>query len=133
MKTKISFFKNLWQRRVPHIFIIYLGACWAIIEFVSSLLVDRYLLSPHLIDLSIVMLLSLIPSVLLIAYFHGKPGKDEWTRFEKIGIPINIIISISLLFFVFQGKDLGATTKTVTLENEKGEKIKRMIPKSEFR
>ncbi|MCK4311252.1 MAG: tetratricopeptide repeat protein, partial [Candidatus Cloacimonetes bacterium] len=125
--------KNLWQRRVLQILCIYFGASWAIIEFVSSLLVDRYLLSPHLIDFSIVILLSLIPSVLLIAYFHGKPGKDEWTKFEKIGIPVNIILSLILLFFIFNEKDLGATTKIVTIENEEGEKIERVIPKSEFR
>jgi len=130
---QISFVKNLWQRRVPQIFIIYLGACWAIIEFVSSLLVDRYLLSPHLIDFSIVTLLSLIPSILLLAYFHGKPGKDEWTKFEKIGIPVNIFLVIFILFFTFQGKDLGAITKTVSVENEDGDLIERVIPKSEFR
>ena len=130
---KISIFKNLWQKRVPQTLGIYLGTSWAIIEFISSLLVDRYLLSPHLIDFSIVVLLSLIPSVLMIAYFHGKPGKDKWTRFEKIGIPTNIVFSLILLFFVFNGKDLGATTKTITFENEEGEKIERVIPKSNFR
>ncbi|MCK4695561.1 MAG: hypothetical protein KAT74_07350, partial [Candidatus Cloacimonetes bacterium] len=130
---QISFVKNLWQRRVPQIFIIYLGACWAIIEFVSSLLVDRYLLSPHLIDFSIVTLISLIPSILMISYFHGKQGKDEWTKFEKIGIPINIILVIFILIFTFKGKDLGAITETVTVENEEGEQIVREIPKQEFR
>jgi len=130
---RIFFAKNLWQRRVPQIFILYLGACWAIVEFVSSLLVDRYLLSPHLIDFSIVTLLSLIPSILLLSYFHGKPGKDEWTKVEKIGIPLNIILVILILFFTFQGKDLGAVTKTISVENEEGEQVERIIPKSEFR
>jgi class 3 adenylate cyclase/tetratricopeptide (TPR) repeat protein/TolB-like protein len=128
-----SILKELWQRRVPQIIALYLGACWAIIEFVGSLLVDRYLLSPHLIDFSIVTLLSLIPSILFLAYFHGKPGKDEWTKIEKIGIPINIILVIFILFFIFQNKDLGAVTKTVTIENEEGELLERVIPKSEFR
>ncbi len=130
---RISFLQNLWQRRVPQILVLYLGACWIIIEIVSSLLVDRYLLSPHLIDFSIVTLLSLMPSILLLAYFHGKPGRDEWTQVEKFGIPINLVISLFILFFIFQGKDLGAITKTVTIENEDGERIERVIPKSEFR
>ncbi|MCK4312088.1 MAG: adenylate/guanylate cyclase domain-containing protein [Candidatus Cloacimonetes bacterium] len=80
---RISFLQNLWQRRVPQILVLYLVACWVIVEIVSSLLVDRYLLSTHLIDFSIVTLLSLIPSILLLAYFHGKPGRDEWTKGEK--------------------------------------------------
>ena len=130
---KISFLQNLWQRRVPQIFVLYLSACWVIIEIVSSLLVDRYLLSPHLIDFSILTLLSLIPSILLLAYFHGKPDHDKWTKIEKIGIPINVILSVFILFFVFNTKDLGTIAKTVTVENEEGEKLERVIPKSEFR
>jgi len=132
-KTKTPFLKNLWKRRIPHILGIYLGSSWAIVEFVSSLLVDRYLLSPHLIDFTIIILLSLIPSVILLAYFHGKPGRDNWTRTELIGIPLNLLLTIILLVVIFNGKDLGATTKTVTLENEEGERIERVIPKSQFR
>ncbi|MCK4654235.1 MAG: tetratricopeptide repeat protein [Candidatus Cloacimonetes bacterium] len=130
---RISFLQSLWQRRVPQILVLYLGACWVIVEIVSSLLVDRYLLSPHLIDFSIVTLLSLIPSILLLSYFHGKPGRNEWTKVEKFGIPINLVTSLFILFLIFQGKDLGAITKTVTIENEEGETIERVIPKSEFR
>ncbi|NQV18185.1 MAG: tetratricopeptide repeat protein [Armatimonadetes bacterium] len=129
---RIFFLQNLWQRRVPQILFFYFGACLIIVQIVGSLLVDRYLLSPHLIDFSIVTLLSLIPSILLLAYFHGKPGRDEWTQVEKFGIPINLVISLFILFFIFQGKDLGAITKTVTIENEDGERIERVIPKSEF-
>ncbi|MCK4311678.1 MAG: tetratricopeptide repeat protein [Candidatus Cloacimonetes bacterium] len=132
-KKRVSIFKHLWQRRVPQVFGIYLGICWGIIEFVGSLLVDRFMLSPYLINFSLVTLLSLIPTVLIISYFHGKPGKDKWTKTEKIFIPANLIISIVVLFVMFYGKDLGAVTKTVTIENEEGLKIERVIPKSEFR
>ncbi len=34
---------------------------------------------------------------------------------------------------VFRGKDLGATTTSVSIENEDGEIIEKVIPKSEFR
>ncbi len=158
MKTKISFFKNLWQRRVPQILGIYLGASWAIIEFVSSLLVDRYLLSSHLITLCIIILFTLIPSVLLLAYFHGKSGKDEWVKYEKIGIPVNLLISAFLIYFLlynkysgsiffsiilivlsillfilFQKRYFESTTSSVTVLDEEGQTIQREIPKSEFR
>ncbi len=69
----------------------------------------------------------------MIAYFHGKPGRDRWTRVEKVGVPINLIITIALLFFIFQGRELGATTTTVTVIDENGEQIERVVPKSEFR
>jgi len=129
---KIPFLKKLWNRRVPQIIAIYLGVCWVVVEFVSSLLVDRFFQSPYLIEFSIVTLLSLLPSILLLAYFHGKPGKNEWTKFEKIGIPINIILVAFVLFLTFHDKDLGAIAETVTLENEEGEQVERVIPKSGF-
>jgi hypothetical protein len=38
--------------------------------------------------------------VIILAYFHGAPGKDEWTKMEKIGIPVNILfIAVVLVIF----------------------------------
>ncbi len=81
-----SIVKDLLSRRVPQVFGIYLAISWGIIEFVGFL-VDHYPLSPHLMSFSLVGLASMIPAVLLLAYLHGKPGRDERARAEKIGIP----------------------------------------------
>ena len=74
----------------------------------------------------------MIPSVIILAYFHGSPGKDKWGRIEKIGIPCNVLLSIIILFVVFYPKDLGAATKTIIIETDDGKRMKRIIPKSEF-
>ena len=68
-EEKVSFFKGLVRRRVPQIIGIYLGVSWGIIQFVEWL-VNRYMFSPYLTDLAIVLLLSLIPSSIIIAYYH---------------------------------------------------------------
>jgi len=128
----MTLFKDLLQRRVPQILGIYLATSWAIIEFLDWL-INRFSISPHLPEFGLVILASMIPTVLLLAYFHGKPGRDTWTKIEKIGVPTNVIGAIFLLFFLFKGKDLGAATTMITLENEEGQKIERIIPKSEFR
>jgi tetratricopeptide (TPR) repeat protein len=129
---KNSIFKDLWERRVIQFFAGYLISSWIIIQIVS-LFVSHYLLSPYLIDFTWVIFLSLIPTVLLLTYFHGKPGRNKWTKLERIGLPVNFLFTILLLFFIFKGKDLGAVTTAVTIENEQGEKIERIIVKSEFR
>ncbi|MCK4407486.1 MAG: tetratricopeptide repeat protein, partial [Bacteroidales bacterium] len=129
---KKSVFKDLWERRVIQFFAGYLMSSWIIIQVVSFF-VSRYLLSPYLIDFTWVIFLSLIPTVLLLTYFHGKPGRNKWTKVERIGLPVNFLFTILLLFFIFKGKDLGAATTAVTIENEQGEKIERIIVKSEFR
>ena len=130
--TRTSFIKDLLSRRVPHILGGYLAASWIILEFMDWL-ARRYPISPHLVEFCMVALAAMIPTVFLLAYFHGKPGPDQWTRVEKIGIPTNLVVTILLLVFVFHGRDLGATTTTVTLMDEQGQQIERSIPKSEFR
>jgi tetratricopeptide (TPR) repeat protein len=95
--------------------------------------VRRYLLSPHLVSFSLVTLATLIPAVIILAYFHGRPGRKRWTMTEKIGIPSNLVLTVFLLVFLFQGRNLGATTTTISLVDEQGKKIERQVPKSEFR
>jgi len=128
----MTLIKDLLQRRVPQILGIYLATSWAIIEFLDWF-INHFSISPYLSELVLITLASMIPTVLLIAYFHGKPGKDTWTKTEKIGIPVNIVGAILLLFFAFKGKDLGATAQLVSVEDEEGQIIERMVPKSEFR
>ncbi|MGD8700175.1 MAG: tetratricopeptide repeat protein, partial [Gemmatimonadales bacterium] len=75
----------------------------------------------------------LIPTVIILAYFHGAPGRDRWTRVEKIGIPANIAVAGLLLTAAFAGKNLGAATESIVLEDETGESVERVVPKGEFR
>jgi tetratricopeptide (TPR) repeat protein len=117
---------------VPHILGAYFAGGWVVLEF-TDWLVNRYLLSPHLTDFAILAWALMIPTVALLAYFHGAPGPDNWTKLEKIGIPLNGIIAAIVLIVAFAGRDLGAATETITVENEEGLTIERVVPKSEFR
>ena len=91
----MSFFKELIHRRIPQIIGSYLIAGTSLILFVDWL-VNRYSLPEYYTTLSLFGIITIIPSVFIIAYFHGAPGKDEWNKIEKIGIPVNIIF----IFFV---------------------------------
>jgi len=129
---KSSILSDLLKRRVPHILGIYCASCWAMVQFVDWL-INHYLISPHLSEFCLVAMVSFIPSICLIAYYHGTPGRDQWKTIEKIGIPINMLASVLILFIVFYPKDLGAVMTTVTTEDEDGQIIQREVPKSEFR
>jgi len=124
--------KDLFERRVPHVLAIYAGASWGFVEVVNFL-VDEFLLSPHWTRVALLTVLLLFPSVLLLAWFHGRQGRDEVPLLEKIGIPANLVAALVVLVLVFGGRDLGAATTSVTVETEEGETVERVIPKAEFR
>ena len=117
--VKNRLWKSLWTRRVPHVLGVYLGVSWGLLEFVGFL-VDRYLLSPHLVTFSLVALVSLLPSISIIAYFHGTPGRQGWSKVEKVAVPSNLLALGVLLTLMFSGKDLGAATSVVTVTDEEG-------------
>lgn len=124
--------QELLHRRVPHIVGAYLAAGWLVLEF-TDWVVNRYVLSSHLADFIVVGWLVLLPGVFMVAWFHGKPGRNRWTRFERIGLAANVVVAAGVMFGLFRGRDLGAATTTVLLEDEDGNAIERVIPKSEFR
>jgi tetratricopeptide (TPR) repeat protein len=129
MSNLIQEIKN---RRILPALGVYAGSCWVLIEILDRLS-DRYLLSPYITDAAFWGLYSLIPAVLLLAWAHGKPGKDRATRAEKVGVPINLIATTVLLMTMFGGKDLGATANKVTLANEEGVPETHYIPNESYR
>jgi class 3 adenylate cyclase/tetratricopeptide (TPR) repeat protein len=129
---KSHFFIDLWKRKVIHILGAYIISSLFIIYIISTI-ASSLLLSPHLVDFSWITLLSLSPTVFILSYFHARKSRGKWALTEKIGLPVNLIFSALLLIIVFKGKDLGAATKALTIENEDGEKIERVVVKSEFR
>ena len=79
--NKPTFLKDLFDRRFPQILFIYLGICWTILEFISWI-VEHCSISPYLTDLSFITLISMTPTVGLLAYFHGR---DERRCYRKMG------------------------------------------------
>ena len=94
--AKNSFIRTLLERRVPQFVGSYFVASTSMILFLDWLKIN-YAFPKEYITLALFGALSILPSVIILAYFHGAPGKDEWTKIEKIGVPINIIFIFSVL------------------------------------
>ena len=101
---KNNVIQNLLDRRVPHIFITYVITSSSVILFLDWL-VQRYYLNAIYVDILLISIITLIPSIIMVSYFHGKPGKDEWKRTELVGIPVNLIITF-ICIFIFISPDL---------------------------
>jgi tetratricopeptide (TPR) repeat protein len=123
---------DLRERHVFRYLLLYVGVCWGLVEFLDFI-VSRYLLSPALTDFALLTAALMLPSVLLIAYHHGRPGADPVARSEKLGVPVNLAVAVAVLGAVFWGKDLGAVTTVVTVSDEEGNEVERVIPKASFR
>ena len=131
-QEKTSLLNHLWQRRVPHITAIY-GLLVLGTYLLLNYLATKYMLSPYLVQFGLILLISLFPSAMLIGYFHGRKASREWTKVERFGLPINLVVSAVLLFSIFNGKDLGAMTESVNVVDEDGNVIEREVGKKEFR
>ena len=126
--------RALVHRRVPHILAIYAGASWALVEF-SAFAVGEFQLASHWPRTLLLALFLMLPSVAMLAWFHGKPGRDRdsLARTEKVGIPANLVLCMVVLSMLFGGPNQASTTALVTVETEDGETIERMIARTEFK
>ena len=95
---KKPFIKTLLERRIPQIVGSYFVAGTSLILFIEYL-IDKYQFPSHYATLALFALIGILPSVIILSYFHGAPGKDEWTKVEKVGIPINVLFIAGILFF----------------------------------
>jgi len=127
-----DFITEFRDRRILPAVGVYVAGVWLVIEILDRL-VDRYMLSPYLSDIVFWGLYSLIPAVMLIAWTHGRPGKDKATRLEKIGVPINLIATLGLLITVFGDKDFDLAATRMTVSNELGQQETYYIPSETFR
>ena len=95
---KKSFIRILIERRIPQILGSYLVAGTSLILFIEYL-VEKYQFPSQYPTLALFALVGILPTVMMLSYFHGAPGKDEWTKVEQIGIPVNVLFIAVILFF----------------------------------
>ena len=126
-----SILTELWNRKVFLVAAAYLVGLW-LVMWLANFVVSNYAISPYWPDVLLVFFISFLPSVILHSYFHNKVEINRMRMVEKITIPSNAILSVALLVFLFYGKDLGATTRTVVGKDEFGNKVEKEVVKEEF-
>ncbi|MEM9667168.1 MAG: tetratricopeptide repeat protein [Bacteroidota bacterium] len=119
-----------FDRRLLQTAGVYLAGAWTFFQFVQWL-VNRYVLSPYLVDACLLLLILLLPTVLVLSHAGERYG--GWSRLHTVGIPCNIVGALLALGLLFGGKDLGSAQETVTLTDAAGNTVERTVPKSAFR
>ncbi len=108
----INFLSSLMSRRVPHITGAYLAASWAAVEVIEWL-ANQGAFSKLWVYGTIAGLLTLLPSVVLVAYTHGAHGRERSTQAEKVGVPLNVIIAALAVTYVVQNVDISERVSAI--------------------
>jgi tetratricopeptide (TPR) repeat protein len=128
----MNLFHQLRERRVLQFVSGYVVGGFGLVQF-FEFLEGRLGLSPHLVNLVSLALVLVLPSVIMLAWSLGRPGRDKLGRIQKVAVPANVAVTVLLLFILFGGKELGAVTRTIEVQDEHGAVTERTVPKSEFR
>ena len=124
--------RGLLARRVPQLTGMYLAAMWGCVEF-TDWAVNQFALAPAVTTLVVTLLLLLFPAVIILAWRHGAPGADDWTKVDGAVIGLNLAVAAGTLFVIFGGQELGAATTVKLIEDEAGNTVERVVPKAAFR
>jgi tetratricopeptide (TPR) repeat protein/predicted Ser/Thr protein kinase len=125
-------YRQLLSGRVLVSAIAYIVFAFAAMQL-TGWMVSRFVWSPHLEGIVAVALASLLPAVMLIAASRSGAGGRSAVTARNIGVPLNLVVSLALVFAFYAGKDLGAATTTVSVTDEEGNTVERVVPKAEFR
>ncbi len=123
---------RLFERRIPQLTGLYIVASWSFVEFIDWA-VDEYALSPFLTNFVVTALLLLLPLAVILAWRHGAPGEDRWTKTDAAVIGMNLVAVGGILMIAFGGQELGAATTVRLIEDDQGNTVERVIPKAAFR
>lgn len=118
--------------RVTQILVGYVGGSWGVLQFLDWL-VGHFMLSKSIVDLFLCFVLLMLPAALLLAWYSARAAVPLAKRVVGVGVPLNVVVAAVVLFIVFHGKRLGATTEVVAVHDDSGALVERRIPKNEYR
>ncbi len=98
-RKKQGFIRQVFDRRVPQLTGVYLAVSWAFLEFVDWA-VNQYGLSTTLSSFVVSLLLLMLPTVIWLAWNHGAPGPDGWSKADGLFVGANILVAAGMLFVV---------------------------------
>ena len=120
MSSEPTLFDNLIRRRVFPIVGMYIAATWLVIEL-GDWITERFDLPPNLTSYVFVAMIVMLPAVALLAYNHGAPGRDRWTRTERVFLPLNVLLAAAIVYLVSPSLDASAATETLEIADETGQ------------
>ena len=86
-------FNQIKDRRIIRIISAYAAICWVILQIIDQV-VDRSVLPEIVYKVSLTLVLSLSPGILIIAWFHGAKGVQKIPAIEKWLVSVVVLFSL---------------------------------------
>lgn len=87
------------KRRLPQILGVYIAGLWLCVE-IADWMTERFDILPDFSTYVFIVLLCMVPAVLVIAWGHGQPGKDEWTWGQSVIVTGNLVLALILAIYM---------------------------------
>ena len=91
--------KAIIKRRLPQILGVYIAGLWLCVE-IADWMSERFNIIPDFSAYVFIVLLSMIPAVIVVAWSHGQPGKDEWTWWQSLILTGNLVLALILAIYI---------------------------------
>ncbi len=123
MSGQSNWINELLNRRIPQILGMYVATVWLCVE-IADWMSERFSVSQSFSAYVFVALISMIPAIAFIAWGHGKPGKDQWTRSQLLIVIFNLILAIYATWHWVEqprasSQGMEPAIKTITVEDER--------------
>lgn len=112
-----SFFQQLKERKILRTIVVYIATSWGILQ-ATDFFSNRYHTSPLLFDILLVSAACLFPLAILLAWFHGAPGRQAVTKTEGILVGLNLILAITMIGYVAFTGSSSATNHVTSREGK---------------
>ncbi len=128
-----DFFSQILVRRILQIIGVYIASMWLAVE-IGEWLTERFSVPADLPKSIFVGMISMLPAVIMMAWWHGRPGRDRWSLFQGVFLLANAGLAIlSIGHFVHPfGESEAAATETMSLTDEQGHTVVYEVAKPRF-
>jgi hypothetical protein len=97
-------FAKLKESRVLQILLVYAAGAWVVVEIVGFL-TTTYELPRAFVDIAIVLVVSGGIATTVLAWLHGKPGRQSFGAGEKAFLIVLAVLTVAGSYIVAQGRD----------------------------
>jgi TolB-like protein len=117
-----KFIAELKERKIGRTLVVYLGSGWVIIEAINFF-IEKFGLGNLLFNIALILALAGLPIALLVAWFHGQPGHQKFTKTEVVLHSLVLLIALSFVYLA-----VATDNEKVRRSESKGEKSIAVLP-----